>query len=382
MSTIEVSGSDRTRTKEVDVRWVDADVHPLPHPGDGFLGYAPDGWRDRLAPRGHEISGVSARILDQPEANKAPTGKVDSYSPRGGPACSDPQFAAQQLLVETGMDIGILLPMGRDHRNPDYEHALKTTVNNWLADIWLDQHNQHRRWRGSISVTNREPELAAREIERWAGHPMMVQVLMSPQRPAYAFGDPKLDPIYEAAARHRLPVATHLMANLPYENSIKPVGVGGHFSDYISAWGLILASHLMSLVFDGAFDRHPTLKVVFVEGGFLWVLPLMWRMDAIWEARRSELPWVKRRPSEYVRDQVYFTTQPLDDVDTREEIAFTRWLDMAANLIFATDYPHWTYDDPKWALRRLPKELHPRIQHENATELYGLPQTVPALPGA
>ena len=49
MSTIEVSGSDRTRTKEVDVRWVDADVHPLPHPGDGFLGYAPDGWRDRLA---------------------------------------------------------------------------------------------------------------------------------------------------------------------------------------------------------------------------------------------------------------------------------------------------------------------------------------------
>jgi uncharacterized protein len=381
MATVEIPRGEAGSSGEVKVRWVDGDVHPLPHPRDGFLDYAPAGWKDALAPHGHEIPGVSARLLDQPEAKVAPTGKVDSYSPIGGPACSDPEFATRQLLVETGMDIGILLPMGRDHRNSDYEHALKMTVNNWLADVWLDKYNDHQRWRGSISITNREPESAAREIERWGGHPLMVQVLMSPQRPAVAFGDPSNDPIYAAATKHGLPVATHLMANLPYENSIKPVGAGGHFSDFISAWGLILASHVMSLVFDGAFDRHPELRVVFVEGGFLWALPLMWRMDQIWEARRSELAWVKRRPSEYVREHVFFTTQPLDDVETREHATFVRWLDLASNLVFATDYPHWTYDDPKWALRRLPTELHDRIQSENAIQLYGLPRTVPALPG-
>jgi len=379
MTTIDYPSTDVRDTTEVEVRWVDSDVHPLPHPRDGFFDYAPAGWKDRLVPTGHEKPGVSARLLDQPEAKVAPNGKVDSFSPAGGPACSDPDFATQQLLVETGMDIGILLPMGRDHRNSDYEHALKQTVNGWLADVWLDKYNSAGRWRGSISITNREPELAAREIERWAGHPHMVQVLMSPQRPSIAFGDPKNDPIYTAATRHGLPVATHLMGNLPYENSLQPVGSAGHFSDYLSAWGLILGSHLMSLVFDGAFDRHPELKIVFVEGGFLWALPLMWRMDRVWEERRAELPHVRRRPSEYVREHVYFTTQPLDDVDTREHTEFVRWLDMAPHLMFATDYPHWTCDDPKWALRRLPKEHHDRITHGNAQALYGLPRTVPAL---
>src|SRR3954451_1610580 len=103
----------------------------------------------------------------------------------------------------------------------------------------------------------------------------------------------------------------------------------------------------MSLVFDGAFDRHPELKIVFAEGGHTWALPAMWRMDAIWEARRKELPWVKRRPSEYVREHVFFTTQPLDDVDIDEHKRYMEWLDLGSQLLFATDYPHFTYDDPK-----------------------------------
>ena len=51
------------------------------------------------------------------------------------------------------------------------------------------------------------------------------------------------------------------------------------------------------MVFDGLFDRFPTLRIVLVEHAFTWILPLMWRMDAIYEARKQ---WVdiKRKPSE------------------------------------------------------------------------------------
>ena len=49
----------------------------------------------------------------------------------------------------------------------------------WLADVWLGDNNWHGRWRGAISVTAQDPHAAAREIERWAGHPYMAEVLMT-----------------------------------------------------------------------------------------------------------------------------------------------------------------------------------------------------------
>ena len=51
--------------------------------------------------------------------------------------------------------------------------------NAWQAENWLDsKNNWHERWRGSICVAIEDPEGAAREIEKWAGHPYMAQVLI------------------------------------------------------------------------------------------------------------------------------------------------------------------------------------------------------------
>ena len=176
--------------------------------------------------------------------------------------------------------------------------------------------NWHGRWRGAISVTAQDPGQAAREIERWAGHPYMAEVLMTPQTRGIPFGSPHFDPLYEAAARNGLPVATHLMGQTPFELiPIYPVGNPAHWHDFFASWPLLYVSHLMSLVFDGAFDRHPDLRVVFVEGGFTWAMPVMSRMDRIWEQRKADLPHVRRRPSDYVREHVRFTTQPLEEVN-------------------------------------------------------------------
>jgi predicted TIM-barrel fold metal-dependent hydrolase len=107
----------------------------------------------------------------------------------------------------------------------------------------------------------------------------------------------------------------------------------------------------MSLIFDGVFDRFPTLRIVFVEHAFTWILPLMWRMDAIYEARKSWLD-IKRKPSEYVKDHIKFTTQPLDYPEDRTELlrAFD-WMECDKILLFSSDYPHWTFDDPRWLVK-------------------------------
>ena len=80
----------------------------------------------------------------------------------------------------------------------------------------------------------------------------------------------------------------------------------------------------------------------------------MWRMDAIYEARKS---WVdiKRKPSEYVKDHIKFTTQPLDYPEDKTELtrAF-EWMECDKILLYSSDYPHWTFDDPRWLVKHLP----------------------------
>ena len=75
------------------------------------------------------------------------------------------------------------------------------------------------------------------------------------------------------------------------------------------------------MVFEGVFERFPKLQVVLIEGGFAWVPALCWRMDKHWERMREEVPHVKRPPSEYVREHVWFTTQPIEEPENPQHLA-------------------------------------------------------------
>src|SRR5205823_745053 len=214
--------------------------------------YAPAEWVDRLFPTDPRVLSPMYHYYDTPDTfiNHA---KMDSAPPSGGPFGSDPEFATEQLLVEAGVSIGILEPMFSTLR-ADEEHALAVTYNNWLADHWLgSKHNRHERWRGVISVSFQTPELAAREIERWSGHPFLAGVQMWPQTRGIPFGSTWFDPIYEAATRHGLPVSNHLAVQSNFDQTpLYPFGNPGHYTDFYGCWPLLLAAQLSSLVFDGA----------------------------------------------------------------------------------------------------------------------------------
>jgi predicted TIM-barrel fold metal-dependent hydrolase len=363
-------------TGYVAVEIVDSDVHPTARPNE-LLSYVDGDARALLAKHPREPY-ENHNYYDVPDFQHASAMRLDAFPPSGGFPGSDPDFACHQLMREAGVSIGILEPLGGDHPNAEIEHAHKSAVNAWLADVWLSA--PHGRWRGSISVSTQMPDRAATEINRWATSDRFVQVLISPQIKV-GFGDRSLDPIYAAASEHGLPVSTHLMGLGPYESGpTMPYGMESHWLDYLTAWPLTFANHLMSLIFEGTFERHPRLTVVFTEGAFTWALPTIWRMDKMWEARRSDVPGVKRPPSEYVRDHVRFTTQPMEEPeDASGYTRYLEWLDAGRLLLFSSDYPHWSYDDPGWAVKQFPKSARERIMRGNAIELYGLPSTVKAL---
>ena len=80
--------------------------------------------------------------------------------------------------------------------------AVCVGMNGWLVNHWLDAtNNWHERWRGSICVAIEDPPGAVRQIEEWADHPYMAQVLIRAE-PRPAWGAPQYDPIWEAATRH------------------------------------------------------------------------------------------------------------------------------------------------------------------------------------
>ena len=366
-----------TPTERVAVRCVDSDVHPVPRRGV-LQEYIPEPLRSKYF-MNHRVGELI--YYDAPDYAHAYAMRVDTFPDDGEFACTDPDLAFRQAIMEAGADIAVLEPTHGTCRLPEATAAISYAHNAWQAEHWLDsKNNWHERWRGSICVAIEDPEGAAREIEKWAGHPYMVQTLIKAE-PRPSWGDPKYDPIWAAATKHDITVSCHLSRGVFETLPIPPVGFPSYNHDFMVSYSLTAANQVMSLIFDGVFDRYPTLRIVFVEHAFSWILPLMWRMDAIYSARKS---WVdiKRKPSEYVKEHIKFTTQPLDYPEDKTELlrAF-EWMECEKILLFSSDYPHWTYDDPRWLVKHLPEHARDAVMFRNGIETYKLPDTVPAVEG-
>jgi predicted TIM-barrel fold metal-dependent hydrolase len=85
------------------------------------------------------------------------------------------------------------------------------------------------------------------------------------------------------------------------------------------------------------------------------------------------VPECKRPPSHYVKEHIWFTTQPVEEPERDEHLRDTlNWIGWD-RIMFATDYPHWDYDDPASAFKiRMTEQERSMIYRENACSLYGL----------
>ncbi len=245
--------------------------------------------------------------------------------------------------------------------DPEFAVALAQAYNDYQVAEWLDP---EPRLRGSVHVAAQLPETAAREIDRMGEHPQIVQVVL-PLTTRKQWGDPVYRPIWEAAIRHALPVTFH-------HSTADPTLLGWprYYVEYHTMVAPHMAQHqVMSLVINGTFDRYPELKVVMLESGVTWIFWLMWRLDQQFRELRAGTPWVKRLPSEHIRDNVRVATQPITEVPPRLFQQLVEATDTAGVFVFASDYPHYDADLPN-VLDPLPDELRYRIRYQNALEIF------------
>ena len=350
---------------------VDADVHNFVETSE-LLPYLPAYWRDFLKLRGRPVP---------PPLHVSPIGfnRGDAVPPGGGMAGSDPQHVLEHHFDAYDIQFGVLngssilgISLNGD---PDLGNVVASAYNDVLVEKWL-AHSP--RFGGSLLVNHADPLGAAREIERLGTHPQIVQIIMASGSNCL-FGQRFFHPIYEAAHALNLPVAIH--PGTEGVGTAFPATPAGHPTRYME-WHNILPlnymGHINSLVCEGVFEKFPGLQFVAIEGGISWMAHLMWRMDKNFKALRSTTPWLKKLPSEYIREGVFLTTQPIEEPENPRHLTqIIEMIRLENNVLFSSDYPHWDFDNPKMALPPMERELKAKILWQNAARLYRLPRENP-----
>jgi predicted TIM-barrel fold metal-dependent hydrolase len=283
----------------------------------------------------------------------------------GRPGGSTLEMLQQQVLDEYNVEYGILTgwlnASALQSGWPEFKTALMSAYNDWELENWVERDD---RLMGSIHVNSWDAEGAAREIERLGDHPRMVQVMMYMYD--QPFGDPRYHPIYEAAERHNLVVGMHHSENTP-----TALGFHRYFVEWHTLVPQAFMSQAISLVFNGVFDKYPGLKVNLIEGGFSFVPHLMWHADQQYRELRNEVPWIKRLPSEIMRDHLRFATQPIEEFTAEELMRIFDQMGTDEMVCFSTDYPHWDFDSPLEALPQgMPEDVLKKIYYDNARATY------------
>lgn len=363
------AGQKSSTVRESRLPIVDCDIHPAMKSAEVLFPYLSKRWQDHMKEYGLHYRQPFTATVPYPRSSPA-LARRDAWPESGGPPGSDLDFMRMQHLDPMNVEYGImqvLTPGVAGEPNLEYGAALASALNDWQVDAWVDP---EPRLRAAVVVALEDTPSAVEEIARHAGDKRFVQINLPP-RASEPLGRRKYWPIYQAALDAGLPVGIHIGG----WGGVAPTASGypSFYAEEHHTNAHTMQAAIASLVFEGIPERFPGIRFVFIEGGFGWLPSTVWRLDRQWQRFRSEVPHVRRPPSDYVREHFWFTTQPIEEPEKPEYLRdILDWIG-TDRLMLSTDYPHWDFDDPAFAFKvKLGDQERRNLFRENALALYGL----------
>ncbi|MDI1430140.1 amidohydrolase family protein [Polyangium sorediatum] len=304
-----------------------------------------------------ELSAVGSRRSDELWAGRDPAAQIRAM---------DRAHVDMALFFPTTT----LFLLGIDTIDPALAGAFTRAYNRWLHDFCA---HDPARLRGVGVVNVHDPAAMVEDLACIAAWGWTAVVLRPNPVKGRLLSDPAYEPFWAACERLDVAVALHEGAHARV-----PTAGADRFE---SRFALHACSHPMeqmmaflALVEGGVLERHPGLRVAFLEAGCGWLPYWLWRLDEIeYRNLSGEVAEnVRRKPSEYFRRQCFVAIEP-DEPYLPELIPYIG----EDNLIFGTDFPHLDHDsDITEKLvplgQKLPGNVLQKILRDNPARLYRL----------
>jgi predicted TIM-barrel fold metal-dependent hydrolase len=251
--------------------------------------------------------------------------------------------------------------------NPAGVRAIYGSWNNWMADV-CSKAPDRLKWVAVVDL--QDPQAGIVELRRCKNLGAIGVVLLGTEQHR-TWDRPEFDPFWAAAVDLNMPLSFHVGWCVPRLSEMyeRP------YDSLLTAFTFPLLMAYVSMVAGGVLDRHPQLRVGFLELGVGWVPWFTERMQHIWETV-GKLPSIaytaKHAPDYYTKTgQIFVTTEVTDE-------ALPKAIEILGedSILFASDMPHndRTLDAAAVLLRRtdISETQKRKILWDNATRYYGL----------
>ncbi len=281
----------------------------------------------------------------------------------------DVQLALKRMDT-MGIDVSVLLPtpmmlMGM-HPQAEFEAQVALAYNRWLVEKVLSGSD---RLKSFAYLPFNDPEMAYRIVQEFKDVPGIIGFLVTSVR-TNAIHENVYAKTYAAIQEAGKVLSFHT----GYDWDDPTFGSPSRFVA-VQAIGYPFYNvvHCVNWLCNAMNERFPDLKVLWMEGGLAWVLWVIQRIDSEYRMRSSEVPGLRKLPSEYMRD-MYYTSQPLEAGDSHLLKMTMKAIDAGNQVLYASNYPLPDMDVPSviWDLDFLDEQQKRNILGENARKLFKL----------
>jgi predicted TIM-barrel fold metal-dependent hydrolase len=366
----------------------DSDLH-LVEPPDVFTRYVDAKFKDRVpVGLGDMMLELNGKIWGRPAPKMV--GESVPWEPREGDSKTSPgqksffdYYSAKgwtgeaqlEAMDAEGIDMAVMFPtrglfaVTIPDMDVELSAAMARAYNDWLYEFMEPDRS---RMFGAAMVTPFDVDAAVAETRRAVKELGFRSVYMRANKVApHNWHDPYYDPLWAELVDLGVPMTFHEAAG----------SLAGQVGDcfgsdlmlaHVLAHPVDMMIAVVSFCCGGVLERHPDLRVAFLEGNCSWLPFFLWRMD-----EHVELGWnsplarqLSAKPSDYFRRQCYASLEADEDPG---QYAVADGL--ADRLVFSTDFPHPDSKFPASVERLLKLEISDdakkKVLWDNCRALYG-----------